>query len=581
MSFYNDWAQRILHGQWTDHLTFYGLPGYAYLLAVLYKIFGYGPFVPGLLQACLDAGTATLLYKIGQRVFGVEESAGAAGSSNSILRRRGHFIGLAAAAGWALFVPAQAYSIILMPTAWLVFVFWFLVWRVVDSNRSPTFLACLAYGLVIGVTATGIATILFLVPLLVAAILLRGNGKVLRQAGAIAALVAGITAATAPCWIHNYFVARDPVLLSAHSGINFWIGNNPVANGYPRIPPGLRAGQSAMLQDSISVAEAAAGHSLARSAVSNYWRAQATDYIRGHFGEWLKLLATKLRNFWNAFQYDDLSIVTGLREAGVILPGPGFGLVAALALPGMFLGLFQLPRSRWIAAAILLHMVSLLSVFVTERYRLAVVPGLLLFAAFTILTIFNLITTRRVAAALGLVAAVIVATWFVSQPQRDPSLWALEAYNSGWQALESNNLPLAQKKLELAYRYVPQNPEINLALGNLWLERKDFARAEHYYLATLQLDPRHKAALTNLGLTALEQRQTERARELFRTALTLAPMDAKAHYLLARALFESGEQTEARAEIAAALKLKPDQPEFADLRQRIGGEPEKPLPNER
>ena len=162
-----------------------------------------------------------------------------------------------------------------------------------------------------------------------------------------------------------------------------------------------------------------------------------------------------------------------------------------------------------------------------------------------------------------------MATWFVSQPQRDPSLWALEAYNSGWQALESNNLPLAQKKLELAYRYVPQNPEINLALGNLWLERKDFSRAEHYYLATLQLDPRHKSALTNLGLTALEQQQTERARELFRKALVLAPMDAKAHYLLARALFESGEQTEARVEIAAALKLKPDQPEFADLLQRI------------
>ena len=35
----------------------------------------------------------------------------------------------------------------------------------------------------------------------------------------------------------------------------------------------------------------------------------------------------------------------------------------------------------------------------------------------------------------------------------------------------------------------------------------------------LQLDPRHKSALTNLGLTALEQQQTERARELFRTAL--------------------------------------------------------------
>ncbi len=143
MSFYNDWAQRILHGQWSDHLAFYGLPGYAYLLAALYKIFGYGPFVPGLLQAGLDAGTATLLYKIGQRVFSGEKPMNAAGSANSLLGDRGQFIGLAAAAGWALFVPAQAYSIILMPTAWLVFVFWFLVWRIVDSDRSPTFLPVL------------------------------------------------------------------------------------------------------------------------------------------------------------------------------------------------------------------------------------------------------------------------------------------------------------------------------------------------------------------------------------------------------------------------------------------------------
>ena len=35
MHFYDDWAQRILNGQLTDHLAFYGLPGYAYLLGAL------------------------------------------------------------------------------------------------------------------------------------------------------------------------------------------------------------------------------------------------------------------------------------------------------------------------------------------------------------------------------------------------------------------------------------------------------------------------------------------------------------------------------------------------------------------
>src|SRR5215471_11567553 len=68
MHFYDDWAQKILGGQVTDHRAFYGLPGYAYLLAGLYKLCGYGPYVPELLQALLDAGTALLLYKISVRL---------------------------------------------------------------------------------------------------------------------------------------------------------------------------------------------------------------------------------------------------------------------------------------------------------------------------------------------------------------------------------------------------------------------------------------------------------------------------------------------------------------------------------
>ena len=47
---------------------------------------GYGPFVPGLLQAAFDAGTAAILYKLAVRVFA-----------------RGQLVGLLAAAGWAFF----------------------------------------------------------------------------------------------------------------------------------------------------------------------------------------------------------------------------------------------------------------------------------------------------------------------------------------------------------------------------------------------------------------------------------------------------------------------------------------------
>ena len=73
MHFYNHWALRILRGEWTDELAFYGLPLYPYLLAGIYKIFGYSPFMPGLLQAGLDGGTAVIICQLAIRIFEPEQ----------------------------------------------------------------------------------------------------------------------------------------------------------------------------------------------------------------------------------------------------------------------------------------------------------------------------------------------------------------------------------------------------------------------------------------------------------------------------------------------------------------------------
>jgi tetratricopeptide repeat protein len=559
MHFYDDWAQKVVGGQLTDHHAFYGLPGYAYLLAGLYKLCGYGPYVPELLQALLDAGTALLLYKI---------SVALAPQPNG---RRGQIAGLMAAAAWAFCVPAQTYAAVLMPTAWFIFVFWFILWRIIKSQSAPDWWEALLLGLLVGLTATAIATILFLIPLLVCAIGLkpaipaRSHFRIV----GCALVLLGIAIGTSPCWLHNYFIARDRVFLSAHSGINFWIGNNPDANGYPRFPPGLRAGQAAMLQDSIDVAESVAGHPLKRGEVSQYWSAKARDYIADHPLAWLRLLGLKLRNFWSAFQYDDLSIITNMREQGVTFPGIYFGLLAALALPAMILTWNTARLGRWITGAIFLQMLALLPVFTTERYRLPIVPGLAVFAAFGLVTLFSNLAAGNVRPVLSYAMLLMVSTLFVSWPQRGLSLWALDAYNSGWQALESGNLSLAERKLELARAYVPDNAETNFALGNLKLAQNDTSAASSLYLTTLRLDPRHRGAINNLGVLALENGQPEVAEQRFREALAIDGRNPKTHFLLAKTLIAKGQNENARAEIDRALVLKPDQPEFKELREQI------------
>jgi len=578
MHFYDDWAQRILHGQLTDHLAFYGLPLYAYLLALIYKLAGYGPFVPGLLQACLDAGTAVVLYKLGISVFSPpseEESGKARGVPLSfVLRKDGHVVGILAAIGWAFFVPAQAYTVILMPTAWSVFIFWFLLWLIVRTKSAPSGPASFVYGLFTGVAAMGVATILFLTPLFLVAIIFKPppashERSWIAKLSAIALLFLGIGLGTSPCWIHNCFVARDPVFLSAHSGVNFWIGNNPMATGYPRFPPGLHAGQEVMLKESINVAEKAAGRPLKRSEVSAYWFAKAKGYIGHHFGTWVNLLWTKVCNFWSAFQYDDLSMITALREHYVILPGLRFGIVAALAIPGLLIAWIALPLSRWITAAVVLHMVSLLSVFVTERYRLAAVPGLLLFAAYGTWIFWKSCVSANYRRVGIYVLLLVLATWFVSIPKRDPSLWALDSYNAGWQALESNDLSLAEQKLKLAYAYVPENAETNFALGNLRLAQGNRSEAKSYYFATLRLDPQHEGSYNNLGILALEEKRWDLAVKFFTKALEQNPHDAKTHYLLARAHLNLGDIQSARAELSQAVQLDPTRPEFSVLKKKL------------
>ena len=583
MKFYSDWALRITHGQWTDHKAFYGLPGYAFCLAGIYKLSGgLDPFAAGLLQALMDAGVATLLYKIARTVFApTEEEAG-----STLAEARPQVIGFGAALLWMFFTPAQAFSMILMPTIWLVLSYYTCVWWAVKTQRSSWWKPWLALGVFAGVVAMLVATILFAIPLLLTAIFLSVEaGKPLRArlpkiAAAVLALVGGLYVGAAPAWIHNYFIAHEPVMLSAHSGINFWVGNNPTANGYPKMPPGLRASQDGMLKDSITMAEKEAGKSLTRAEVSRFWKKKTDTYISENRPAWLRLMAVKFGNFWNAFQYDDVGAMKRLGDDGVLPPGLHFGFIAALGLAGLLPAIGLFPRSRWVAAAVVLHMCALLPVFVTERYRLAAVPGLMILAVLGLWQLWaNLARGHWLGAGTYLALAFGAAT-FVSIPRTDPGLWSLDFYNAGIRSLASGDLDLAQGNFETAYAYVQDNSEINFALGNLWLEKSNHtldphtrgderAKAKDFYKRTLLLKQNHASALNNLGVLAMEEKRWDLSEQFLVASIAAEPEDAKTYYLLARVRYETGRAEPAKAALKKALELRPAQKEFLELRDRI------------
>lgn len=564
MKFYSDWALQVAKGHFTDGKAFYGLPGYAFLLAGIYRVAGFDPFIVGLLQSVSEAFIATIIYKIAALIFETQEDG-----------TRGRWIGCLGALGWIFFQPAQTFSIVLMPTTWLVLAFWGTVYWIIKTKTASCWNPWIGMGLIIGGISMIVATILFLVPLAVASIIFNvGSGRafwkrVSLMAVAVATLMTGVYLGAAPCWIHNYFIAGEPVMLSAHSGLNFYIGNNPIATGYPKIPPGMRAGQQGMLKDSITMAEVAAGHPLKRVEVSKFWASKASAYIHGHFGDWLRLMGIKLRNFWNAYQYDDLSLITLFAQDGILTPGLRFGFVAALALPGMILGAWTCRRSRWVVAAVLLHMAALLPVFITERYRLAAVPGLLLMGAYGLYACRQWLADGRWRPACAYIAASCAATYFVSLPNKDGSLYALDYYNTGIKATEAGNLARAENNLNIAIRYVPDNAEFNFALGNLWLKKGDRTRAKQFYRRAIELDPRHASAFNNLGVLAMEEKRWPLAEKFLKASLLTEPDDAKTIYLLARVDLELHHCPLAGELIKEALKINPTQREFLDLQKEI------------
>jgi Tfp pilus assembly protein PilF len=598
MKFYSDWASRIASGAASDPHAFYGLPGYAYFLAAIYWLGDLGlrlvqplhtftlgqphPLPVGILQAVSESCIAVLIFKISQTFFLSEKNLPPGKNS----AQEQDIIGILAALGWIFFKPAQTFSIVLMPTTWLVLAFWGCVFLILKTRTGSCWQPWLWIGLLIGVMSMMIATILFIVPLVVVALAMRvAAGKPFsfrtpRIAIASCCVAGGIFAGASPCWIHNFFIAHEPVFLSAHSGINFYIGNNPIANGYPKIPPGMRAGQEGMLKDSITIAEneiraeAKAGgktidRPITRAEVSQHWSKKAHDFTSNHRGEWLRLMLVKFKNFWNTFQYDDLSLITLFSQDWIISPGIGFGLVAALGVPGMLFAAKKYPYSRWVISAVLLHMCALMPVFINERYRLAAAPGLLIMAAFALVQMWREITLSQWSAFVPRVVAIAAMACFTGWRQSDASLWSLDPYNTGIKALDAEDLDRAQENLETAYAYVPQNSEINFALGNLWLEKNDPHRAEIFYRLAISINSRHSSARNNLGVLLISQKRFAEAAHWLTESLQIEPDDGKTWFLLAGVKLELKDNAGALAAVQRAMQLKPHQKKIEELYRQI------------
>jgi tetratricopeptide (TPR) repeat protein len=120
------------------------------------------------------------------------------------------------------------------------------------------------------------------------------------------------------------------------------------------------------------------------------------------------------------------------------------------------------------------------------------------------------------------------------------------------------NRRLAYVYLEKAKELAPQDAEVRLVLGNLYVQDHKFDLALAEAEAVLAFEPRSLDALYLLGSVHLERHQAAKALEAFQRIVDYSAGDARGSYLLGTALLKQNRVSEAIRQFENAAALAPD-----------------------
>lgn len=265
---------------------------------------------------------------------------------------------------------------------------------------------------------------------------LRRRGENRRFFATATLAVLGTAAAVAPVTLRNHLAAGDFVLVTTNAGINLYISHNPEATGTEVVIPELRrlTGLSRWTCFEYPALVRGVGRQLGlpdgeieHSRASYYFTRQAVDFARREAGKTLRWVLRRALLFWGPAEISNDEIVHWDRRMSPLLhriPG-SFPAVLTLALMGAVAAFaphrresgdggeaaLKAPAFETALLVALFASATFVSVWPTiaaARYRVPVIPCLILFAAFAIVHWARGWRTRRRRALLFAGAALAV-----------------------------------------------------------------------------------------------------------------------------------------------------------------------------
>ncbi len=521
----------------------YSLPGYPALLHPLYLIGGRSLDLVRAAQALLGAISCGLTFLLGRKVFGPKA-------------------GLLAALIAIFYGPSLFFETRLVPaTAGLLASLLSLTWLAYlpGANRRP---AWLMGGVLLGVAALFAAGNLLLA-LLILLFWIPGNSvPPLSLIWKETLVLLGVLLVLTPAATRNSRQAGAPVALTAHAGINFFIGNNPESTGGFKTPLFLTPSATGIILDSHRVAEERAGKRLSPGGSSWFWFKEGLRYLFSAPGNTLRLTMLKIGLLIGPREYPDIG---GNREGAKRdfqlygIPLVPFGLIVPFAAAGLFLS----PRRKRTRMLLLLYLIAGVSAIVffyyQDRARLLIVPVCAIFAGGCVQFLFRALRDRQLKRAFPVIIflfAAFVALWNLPavEMRSETNLLMTRAQKN----FRERNMSVARDMLDRALLLHPGLGGAYLVLGDVASLEGNEPAAEEYYRVAEQKEPLNPDPALRLSILFLGRGKLNAAKGAALRALTIDPLSWKAHSLLADSYYYSGEEEEAYRQARIAVQLNPN-----------------------
>jgi tetratricopeptide (TPR) repeat protein len=475
--YHDEWAQAVAAGKLTQPQAFFRAPLYPYLLGLAYYVFGHNYLAPRIVQYLIGSIGVVLLTLLAFRLFG-KRIALAAG------------LIFASYASVIYFEGELLLDFLLVPLDLLIFIFLY------KAKENPSPLNWILAGLWLGLSAITRPNILILIPAVLFWVwyCFHKSESLQRQFKFAALFLIGVFLPILPVAIHNYRAEKPLVLIASQGGINFYIGNNPDADGFTSMMPG-RLQTNWELADIRAMAKAETGRDLSSSELSDFWYKEGLEYWNSEPAAAFKLLLKKTYLFFTRFEIsNNQDIYLFWKNSSLIRFLPvGFWLIGPLGLLGTLFS-FVNRKARFLSFFVLLYAFSVILFFVNARFRLPVLPFLTLFAVYAVFELWRRFREKR--NLLPFVAALALFSFFV---------------NLNFYGFTKNIKPAGLFRL-----------------GNVFLEQGNYAEARQFFWQTLQLNPEYKFGHLNLGVAAMKQGDLKTAEEEFKKELEVDPQSEKA-----------------------------------------------------